>query len=749
MTSTAGYLKEWQAALKAEIIYMKRIGSNKYRVSNGRRLQRGEVYTYFFDTSMPVKIPVGSRIKVQWGEKTTDGRILSSEGKNVIIELTENLGDLLSELTLIYDPWELLDELFNRLEEIKSSKRKRNRIKRLMDPSMEAKHPSDHFKSNVHELILRSKYNPVTYVWGPPGTGKTYTLARVAANKYFKNQKVLVLAHSNQAVDVLMAETSLFIENKKRLNEGDLIRYGSQTGDALEKHRHLTSQQLMATHHQGLADQKEALLEERRLIKLDLSTSFSKRDSNQLIDIEKKLGSVMEKIRQKEIEFVKDAKVIGTTLAKAARDPIIFEAEFDIVIVDEASMAYVPQAAFAASLGKRVIICGDFKQLPPIAASRHQLVNKWLREDIFHHSGVANWVSNGTLHPHLFLLKEQRRMHPDISAFTNKHIYYSLVGDHPSVGTKRNDIADRKPFSKLASILVDSSGAGQYCMKEKNSHSRINIWQLLLAFQLVHEAYLEGNRSIGYVTPYRSQALLMEQFLQEVYEMELQSADITSATVHRFQGSEREVMIFDSVDSTPQERPGMLLIGKDSDRLLNVAITRTKGKFIHISDLSFIQSRVSKNKILRALAEHQLSHQQVVFPNEIGSWVKHMHPNLKWMYARKLDDIKADLETAKNSIIICLPDSTHISKEWIQMINERKGGVELIILSDRSVPQVNGVKWGGKPLSFPFVLIDKSLIWIGAPLEASIGVLPPYIAARLQSRLIGDFLLQQTDMSDQ
>ena len=80
-----------------------------------------------------------------------------------------------------------------------------------MDPSMPAKHPVEKIKSNVHELVLRSKYNPVTFVWGPPGTGKTYTLARVAANKYFQKKRVLILSHSNQAVNVLISEISHFI----------------------------------------------------------------------------------------------------------------------------------------------------------------------------------------------------------------------------------------------------------------------------------------------------------------------------------------------------------------------------------------------------------------------------------------------------------------------------------------------------------------------------------------------------------
>ncbi|PAF11649.1 hypothetical protein CHH61_26180, partial [Shouchella clausii] len=69
----------------------------------------------------------------------------------------------------------------------------------------------------------------------------------------------------------------------------------------------------------------------------------------------------------------------------------------------------------------------------------------------------------------------------------------------------------------------------------------------------MHESYLAGSRSIGYVTPYRAQAILMETLLSDLYLTELQDADIISATVHRFQGSERDVMLFDTVDSYPKD----------------------------------------------------------------------------------------------------------------------------------------------------------------------------------------------------
>jgi AAA domain len=740
MTTTLTYIKLWQKALKAEIQHLKKEGSTRYLLLNGRLLSKENSSIYFFDTPTSLKVPVGSIVRIEWGKKLADGRILSSEGKSIIIELKENLGSVLSESYLLYDPWELLDQLFQRLEDMKENKRKRGRIKKLMDPSMPAKHPTDKMKSNVHELILRSKYNPVTFVWGPPGTGKTYTLARVIANKYLKDARVLVLSHSNQAVDVLMAEVSLFIEKKGHLREGELLRYGSQTGEAIQKRPFLTASHLLEKHHTSLAENKEALLEERRFIKQDLSKSYSKRDSNRLLEIEKKLTAVLEKVRQKELEFLKEAKIVGTTLAKAASDPAIYEKEFDLVVLDEASMAYVPQAAFAVSLAKRAIICGDFKQLPPIAASRHALVSEWLREDIFYQSGVSEWVREGKLHPHLFLLKEQRRMHPDISSFTNRYIYHSLVGDHRSVLRSRGEISERMPFKDRASVLLDTAGAGSYCIKDRVSNSRINVWNLLLSVQLIHEAHLGGMRSIGYVTPYRVQAMLLEQLLDELLGDELNEADIIAATVHRFQGSERDMMIFDTVDSYPQERAGMLLTGKESERLLNVAITRTKGKFIHLCDYGFIRNQVYQNKTWRKLAEHQRSEGKAITPSEVGTWIKNQHPSLKWMHARKLERVKADIDSAEKTITISLPQGGSLSEEWIEILNNRRKGVMLTLLAKEQSAGLRADKKFIESLPFPFIAIDNQLIWFGLPVEENDRALPPYIAARVESKLLVNYL---------
>ncbi|WP_312469542.1 AAA domain-containing protein [Neobacillus sp.] len=748
MTTTVAYIKEWQQALQNEIIHLKKYGSNKYIVLNGRLLTKGDSFTYYFDTAYSLRIPVGSTIRLEWGGLKQGGRVLSSEGKGVILSLEQSLGDLIPEAYLFHDPWELLEQLIQRLDEIKKNKQKRLRVKKLMDPSMPAKHPVEKVKSNVHEVVLRSKYNPITFVWGPPGTGKTHTLARVAANKYFQEKRVLILSHSNQAVDVLIGEVSDFMKKKNRFRIGDLLRYGFNTGDLLVNHEAITTSQLLQKQDPQLADDKERLIEERRKLKQDLARSFSKRDTDQLLELEMKIARMLEKIRHQESQFVKDAYVVGTTLAKAASDTAIYEKEFDVVILDEASMAYVPQAAFAATLGKRLIICGDFKQLPPIASSRDSLVTKWLKEDIFHRAGVVDWVKDGKLHPHLFLLKEQRRMHPDISSFTNQNIYQSLVGDHESVWKSRNNIVEKRPFPGRASILLDTSYTGAHCINERTSNSRMNLWQLLLSFQLIHESYLGGANSIGYVTPYRAQANLMELLLGDLYEKELSTADIIAATVHRFQGSERDVMIFDTVDGEPQNRAGMLLTGNESERLINVAITRTKGKFIHVSNNAFIRSHVYKGKTLRQLVEHQERHQQTVATEEIGKWIRNQHPRLHWMHGLKLEKVFQDIAGAKSTIVVSLPVQTVLSEQWKEKLINRKKEIKLTVISMEEWLELQPDHWLDKSLPFPFIMIDQQLFWLGLPLEGAKRVRPPFIAARLDSSKVSENLLGQFLMKE-
>ncbi|MCB5238031.1 AAA domain-containing protein [Niallia circulans] len=724
MTNIITTIKQWQQALQIEINYLKKYSQSKVALYNGIRLNTENDYTYYFESIGNLKVPIGSNVIIHWGSLAVKGRVLSADGKSLLVILEKMIGEDIAEAYLSHDPWELLEQLQIRFDLIKKNKRKLSRIVKLMHPSEATKHPSEELKNNVHELSLRCKYNQVSFVWGPPGTGKTYTLARVALQRYWKGKRILLLAQSNQAVDVLLTEITSTIKEKGRFKLGDILRYGGNNSNGNLEQEQITSSSLLDKKDMDLAKQRQQFIEEKSKLKQDLASSFTVRDSSQLLEMEERLASVMEKIRKRELQFMQKAKIVGTTLAKAATDPAIYEDEYDLVILDEASMAYIPQVAFAASLAKRIIICGDFKQLPPIASSRHALVDKWLKEDVFHATGVANTVHRSSLHPQLLLLNEQRRMHPSISEFTNKYIYHSLVGDHKHVEKKRKSIADKPPFKGSASVLLDSSHFGVYATFEKGSKSRVNYMHLLLALQVINEALSEKRTSIGYVTPYRAQAEIVEAMAYEFFPEALEEKRLTIATVHRFQGSERDVIIFDSVEGNPLSRPGMLLTGKESERLINVAISRAKGKFIHIVNRHYMKTTIDNRKTIRQLVNHQEMVNSVVTNQQIGEWIQKKNPKLFWTHGQRIELLKKDMERSKSEVFLSIPQRKEIlTQEWKQLFGRAK------IVSTSEIP-------------FPMVVIDQKVVWFGFPSELVNKSKPPSLAVRIHSPYLASYLLK-------
>ena len=86
-----------------------------------------------------------------------------------------------------------------------------------------------------------------------------------------------------------------------------------------------------------------------------------------------------------------------------------------------------------------------------------------------------------------------------------------------------------------------------------------------------------------------------------------QNIPVLAATVHKFQGSERDMMIFDTVDSYPQERPGVLFFDHKNHRLVNVAVTRARGKFIQLSDCHYMRKIYRETSVVTINSSYRTS----------------------------------------------------------------------------------------------------------------------------------------------
>ncbi|WP_110114825.1 AAA domain-containing protein [Bacillus sp. CGMCC 1.16541] len=696
------FLKEWKRALSIEMNYLKEQGGDAHLLVDGEFITRNQdEFTYRFRMTDDVFLPDGSLVRLVHQNEEIKAEVITIEGREWMLKLPLFVGQQVERIELYSEPWELIEALIDRLEEVKDYRTKLSRVKRLMSADSPTKHNEKNIKSPLHELLFRARLNATTYIWGPPGTGKTYTLSRVIANHCRTKKKVLVLSHSNAAVDVLMNEVASYMKKKSLWKQGEVIRYGTSRQNETLSHKDVQSSFLLEKEYPEVIHELIELEEER--IRLNRYSGLS----NKLVSIDRQLSKLRGQKLELERELVDKAYIVGTTLSKATTDRTLYEKEYDLIVVDEISMAYTPQVAFATTLGKRAVVCGDFKQLPPIALSDHAYVHQWLREDLFYQTGIAQSVQKGEVPANLFILTKQRRMHPDISAFTNQYIYQGKVSDHSSVSV-RQQIADQKPFQCRASILVDTSLLHAYAVKDVTTESRYNLISALLSISYLLRAFKSGIRSLGYVTPYKSQAKLVHQLVEDIGMSEY----VAVSTVHRFQGSERDMMIFDVVDSAPQSRPGILLTDRNGDRLVNVALTRSRGKLITVADETYLQKRVSKEralfKLLQYLTKHNKKQQPSTFLKELIQ-----HPKLAWYKPTDMRQLLKDLNRIKSNVLFCIPHTSSVPESVWQLLNQIKE-VTVLTKEPKSVPLSHAnVIYSTYPLSL--LLIQNEVLWLNMP----------------------------------
>ncbi len=324
----------------------------------------------------------------------------------------------------------------------------------------------------------------------------------------------------------------------------------------------------------------------------------------QVKDINKTIKALNEKIREVEDNIVKEAKVIITTMTQSYSSQIISSMNFSMVIIDEASMVPLPIMFFASGLSlDKIVVIGDFKQLAPIAQSK----NKYLHTDIFEFSALKKNIKEKDEDQRLVALNEQFRMDPAISEICNTLVYQpynNRLEDSPKVKNRNNDdILKRDPYPDQPIVFCDTSSANPWCTSTP-SHSCFNLYHAILIVKLMERAGNDGisDKKIGIITPYRAQA----KFINRMKQVLLPKGEARISTVHKFQGLENEIIIFDTVISRGKKGgPGFFYDGSDeSDRMLNVAVTRPKTKLIIVGDSVYLNGKLKKDSLMFKVLGH-------------------------------------------------------------------------------------------------------------------------------------------------
>lgn len=699
-----------ETSIIREIAYLRANGGKRTKILDGKLVEAKDGrYIYSFESDSELNLPDNTQITL-WQSGSGDGvpaTVINCEDFTIIIACEMNLGNSIPVIDFSAEPWRLLNYLIERLRKLKDNPSEI--AEELVCNGREMIHPSLAMEKGQDTAIKMSLTQPITFVWGPPGTGKTETLARIAINHMVNKQRVLMLSYSNVSVDGAIKRV---FDKDKTPEPGKYVRYGYPKDKFLLDHEFLTSYNLALNNHHDLSDERRKLIEERKHLS---------RSSSRYVEIGRRLTQIRKSIDEEEKRAVDQARFVATTVSKAIADKTIFDSEFDTVIFDEASMAYIPQVIFSAGLAKKHFVCmGDFNQLPPIVQGDS---TSSLNADIFRYCGITEAVENGCGHEWLCMLDTQYRMHPGIALFSSKTMYHDLLKSGTGMGLKTQDIVKSDPFADCVLNMADLSGMLSVCTKTADN-SRINVLSALISMSLAVKG--AEKYEVGVIAPYSAQSRLLHSMARDVSEHYPQLKAITCATVHQFQGSEKDVVVYDAVDCYRMPYPGALITSKTNNyanRLYNVALTRAKGKMISVANVDYLRNKkLSRDLIFRKMIDELTKNNKVVKGNEL---IKEIGKGMigSYGFAEGESEFIKDINSAKKEIAIDIPDGTSAGSDFCLKLDKaikdaKSRGVKVTIRTDYKdgIPdEIRSLTIENNYITNPISIIDKEIVWYGMP----------------------------------
>ena len=712
--SVADFCQAYRMALSAEISFIRMTGGKHILLQEGKRIGRDNgQFVYLLESEDELNYPEGTPVTIWKGQSQISGKILNCEAFSVYLISELDLGAEVEMLNISAEACYLLQSVSERLMDL-SLEPSEIAQDLICNGLKEIDYRNSDIAKGQETAVRMSLEQPITFVWGPPGTGKTQTLAKIAWAHIDKGERVLMLSYSNVSVDgAILRVTSL----KNDVFPGQLVRYGFPKDKRISEHPYLSSYNLAINNYPDLLKRRTQLQAEKKRLE---------KNDPKLIQVEKELNEIRRELRAAESQCVRNAKFVATTVSKAIVDKEIRNGAFDVVIFDEASMATIPQIAYAAKLARKNFVCmGDFRQLPPIVQSSKESP---LNADIFQYCGITQAVDQGSNHKWLCLLDTQYRMHPEIADFAGRSIYNGLLKSANGMTEKREKTVMAEPFAGRAMEFVDLSGTMSTCIKSSDD-SHANVLSAFVTFSLALKA--AQTQEVGIITPYHAQSRLLHAMVRDVNELEALPHAIKCATVHQFQGSEEDVIVYDAVDCYRLPFPGALIAstaGRYADRLFNVAMTRSKGKFICVANGSFMRNKgMSENlmfmQMLKSYRATAPMNPEIIRPND----------DLEKYYfdfvekENQVDEFIKDLATARREVRIDIPDSpanSDINTTRIaQALAEAQSrGVKVFVRAESKKnlhPTLKYFAVENHYLTDPIALIDKTVTWFGMPESAA------------------------------
>lgn len=248
--------------------------------------------------------------------------------------------------------------------------------------------------------------------------------------------------------------------------------------------------------------------------------------------------------------FLKDYPIVFSTTF-ASKSALNHNAIFDYIIMDESSQVDIATGALALSCAKNAVIVGDSKQLDKVATkgekekydeifAKHKVPQMYNCGDVTFLNSIAGFIPAGAQ----TLLREHYRCNPKIIEFCNQKFYDNQLIVH-SKNTEQNPLKIH--------WTVPASQENNVNQKQVDAIAREVLPQLT-------------THDVGIIAPYRNQCRALRNVIPGL--------DIS--TIHKFQGREKDAIIFSTVDNELTEFSG-------DPQIINVAVSRAKNQFILVA----------------------------------------------------------------------------------------------------------------------------------------------------------------------
>lgn len=354
---------------------------------------------------------------------------------------------------------------------------------------------------------------------GPPGTGKSYTIANIISRYLDQGKSVCATTMANKGLIELVKQSPL----KKYLIEGKVSKTNLSADEKKEA--------------RGL---KEAVVPlvvpEGELL---LATNY----------------------------------VLSGVYSKANESQVL--PSYDLVVIEEASQAFLATIVGFKALGKKCLIVGDPMQLPPIVQNANSSSYLQWRVDL-QTNGLETFAL-GT-NTKAFRIMTTFRLTPASAKLTS--VFYGT--NFRSVQREK----DRPNLSGINNPFVPVDGGGVYCYTDDftngiYSETAINIMRTII--HSIHEK--DPDLEIAIITPFKDAVIhIQKEFLTASHINTL-----TIETIDRIQGM--------TVDYTILYIPGRNVTFAFNLSRFNVATSRSKSATLILSDVPLENFHTIDNRI--------------------------------------------------------------------------------------------------------------------------------------------------------